>query len=273
MSGSLEAIGPGVYAWLDDSPGHGHANSGVVIAEDGVTVIDAGTTPRHAQPRADAIAALTPIPVRRLVLTGSHIDFVGGAAAFPMAAVYGSGQTSEHLDQPGNPAVWSALHPEHAADFAELTTRPVSHTVVQPAHLCPASIAIPAGGFQFENLAVQVPAVGVVFLGALARFGATPLGFEANFDAWIATLESALEWGDVFVPGHGPVGDGDDVRTLIAYLHACCAADGDVGALADGPWTAWVDPHFHAVNIERAAMLRAGDPATPPSMVRLVTVG
>ena len=80
-------------------------------------------------------------------------------------------------------------------DFADLTTRPVSHTVLQPAHLCPASIALPVGGFQFENLAVQVPGADVVFLGALARFGTTPLAFDADFDRWIETLHTARTWG------------------------------------------------------------------------------
>ena len=78
MAGSLTPIAAGVYAWLDDRPGHGHSNAGVVIAADGVTVIDSLTTPGQAEPLAAAIAGLTDSPVRRLVFTGSHIDFVGG---------------------------------------------------------------------------------------------------------------------------------------------------------------------------------------------------
>lgn len=270
MSGSLETIAPGVYAWLDDAPRHGHPNAGVVIAEDGITVIDALTTPRQAQPLADSIAGLTETPIRRLVLTGSHIDFVGGAGAFPLAAVYGSSQTSDHLDQPGDPHVWTALHPEHAADFVELTTRTVSHTVVQPAHLCPASIAVPVSGFQFENLAVQVPGVDVVFLGALARFGTTPLGFDADFANWIDTLRTVRSWGQIFVPGHGSVGGIEQVDELIAYLEACCDAGGERDRLAAGPWSSWIDAGFHEINVQRAAMLQSGDQSPPPALLRLV---
>ncbi len=269
MPGSLENLAPGVYAWIDDDHGPGHPNAGLVVAEDGLTVIDSLCTPRQAAPLAAAVSNLIETPVRRVVFTGSHVEFVGGASAFPMAAIYGSGQTSAHLDQPGDPAVWTALHPEHRDDFVDLVTRPVSHVVQEPAYLCPASIAIPGGGFQLENLVVQVPGADVVFLGALGWFGSVPLGFEADFELWIETLHQALGWGSIFVPGHGPIGDSADVRTLIGYLEAVrAAADGD--ALRDGPWSQWSAPRHHEINIERAAMLASGDPAPPPSMMRLL---
>ena len=173
-------------------------------------------------------------------------------------------------DQPGDPTVWAALHPEHGDDFGELVTRTVSHTVQEPAYLCPASIAIPRGGFQLENLAVQVPGADIVFLGALGWFGSVPLGFEADFDVWIETLETALDWGSVFVPGHGPVGDARDVRSLISYLDAVRQAAATGAGLADGPWSQWAAPHHHEINVERAAMLASGDRSPPPSMMRLL---
>ncbi|MFT7473091.1 MAG: glyoxylase-like metal-dependent hydrolase (beta-lactamase superfamily II) [Verrucomicrobiales bacterium] len=266
----LVPLAAGVYAWLAEEPSHSQTNSGAVIASDGLTVIDAGLTPLSAAPFAETLRQLSPLPVRRLVLTGSHIDLVGGSAAFPLAAVYGSSQTSAHLDQPANPGVWSCLHPDYSSEFAELTTRPVTHTVIKAAHLCPASIAVPISGTQFENLAVQVPGADVVFAGALASFGTVPLGFEADFPAWKAALDEVALYGQIFIPAHGPIGGTEEIDVLGHYLQACIDADGELTRLGDGPWSTWTNQSFHPVNVERAAMLGAGDPSPPPSMLTLL---
>jgi glyoxylase-like metal-dependent hydrolase (beta-lactamase superfamily II) len=273
VTASLVPLAAGVYVWLHETLGHRATNSGVVIAEDGLTVIDAGVVPTSTSTLALALSSLSPLPTRRLVLSGSHIDLVGGSASFPLAGVYGSMQTSTHLDQPPNPDAWSRLYPEHTSEFADLLTRPVTHIVSEPAHLCAASIAIPAPGQQFENLAVQVPGANVVFAGGLACFSTVPLGFEADFPAWIETLETMATWGELFVPSHGPVGGHEELRDLRNYLEACMQATGSTSRMPDGPWTTWQDQHFTPINVERAAMLATGDPSPPPSMLALLGIG
>lgn len=259
-----------MYSWLYDDVSHDTTNCGVVLAEDGITVIDTGLVPSAAKPLVDELEALTPLPIRRLALTGSHIDLVGGTSAFPLPAVYGSGQTSAHLDQEANPEVWARLHPGHAEELALVETRPVTHTVTEAAHLCPASIAVPCSGPQFENLVVQVPGANVVFAGALATFGVVPLGFDADFPAWIATLEVMADWGELFVPAHGPIGGTEELSDLADYLRACVAAQGDVSSMAAGPWDTWAHSSYTPINVERAAMLAAGDPTPPPSLRALL---
>ncbi len=270
MPASLLSLAPGVYVWLYDEPGHTQTNSGVVIAEDGLTVIDAGLVPSASQELAKALGELTALPIKRLVLSGSHIDLVGGSTSFPLAAVYGSAQTSAHLDQAADPAIWAKLYPIHQRELSEVSTRPVTHTVTEAAHLCPASIAIPAGGLQFENLVVQVPAANVVFAGGLASFGTVPLGFESDFPAWIATLDVLETWGEIFVPSHGPLGGIEELHELRGYLAACLAADGSIANMPDGPWSTWTDQQYTPINIERAAMLASGDPSPPPSLRALL---
>ena len=61
----------------------------------------------------------------------------------------------------------------------------------------------------------------------------------------------------------------DDVLALQAYLYACVDAEGDPSGIPPGPWDDWEDRHLDAVNIERAAMLAAGNHDVPPSMLRL----
>jgi len=270
MSYGLENLAPGVYGWLSDRTAHGFANAGVVIADDGLTVIDTTTTPQQVAPLAQQLAALTDLPVRRIVLSSSHVGYSGGCSTFSLAAIYGSGQTSDLLDQPADPSLLARLHPGHASDFAELITRPVTHVINEPAHLCPASIAIPVAGHQFENLVVQVPGANMIFAGAIASFGITPLGFDADFPSWVATLEQVKGWGEVIIPGQGPIGGREEITLLQEYLQACVDANGALTALAEGPWSAWSEPQFHEINVERAAMLEAGDPSPPPSYRRLL---
>jgi cyclase len=83
--GALTQLGQGVYAWLQTPPGHGVANAGVVIDEDGITVVDTLMTKSQWEPFGAAVDAFG-LPIRRVVLTSSHIEFVGGTPRFWSAA-------------------------------------------------------------------------------------------------------------------------------------------------------------------------------------------
>ena len=133
-----------------------------------------------------------------------------------------------------------------------------------------AAQVVPAAGETAANLFVVVPAAGICFGGALCSFGVVPLGFEADFEAWVASLDAVAASAPVVAPGQGPVGGEVEVRALQAYLEACLAAGGDVGRLADGPWRDWSHPEFHEVNVERAALVLAGEDRVPDAMLRLV---
>lgn len=270
MVAALEELAAGVWAWLQDRPRHGSTNSGVVVDEDGVTVVDCQLTPAGGAELAQAVERFE-LPVRRAVYSSSHAEFVGGSSAFWMAARYGRAQTSALLDQPPNLEAFQRLYPADAHAFDEdFTTRPVSHTVDTAAWLSPSVCAVPLSGQQSENLVVAVPAQGVVFAGALGCFGVTPNAFDGDPAAWADALGELDELGSTIVPGIGPVGGADETLALQAYLYACVEADGDVAAIPAGPWDSWPDRHLDAVNVERAAMLAADDLSTPPSMLRLL---
>lgn len=269
MPNELVTLAPGVLAWLADEPRHGRTNAGVVVDDDGLTVVDCLLTPGLAAPLAEALAGLGR-PVRRAVYTSSHLEFVGGSSRFWMAARYGRSQTSALLDQPPPAAVARRLYPEEAGEFDEaFATRPVSHTVDTAAWLSPAVCVLPTAGEQRENLVALVPAADVLFAGAMATVGVTPNAFDGDPAAWADALGELAELAGTVVPGIGPVGGPDDLLALQAYLYACVDAAGDVSAIPSGPWDGWRDRHLDAVNVERAAMLAAGDDGVPPSMLRL----
>jgi glyoxylase-like metal-dependent hydrolase (beta-lactamase superfamily II) len=254
---------------MSDPPGIGRPNAAAVVDDDGITVVDTLAVPSQFEPFADEVEALGP-PVRRAVLTSSHIEFAGGTARFRLAAVYGSAQASAHLDQPGDPAVYRRILPELAAEFPdELATRKVSHIVDAAVQLTPALAVYPTSGQTAENLVALVPGADTLLAGAMGSFGVTPLCFQGDPGAWADTLDELVQWAPIIVPGHGPVGGEEEVRDLQGYLRACVAAAGDPSRIPPGPWDAWPGREYDAVNVERAALLARGEDAIPQSMLRL----
>src|SRR2546423_1318568 len=247
---SLTELGDGVYAWLLPGGETGVANAGVVLDDDGITVIDTLMVRSQWEPFAAAVAALE-VPVRRTILTHAHIDHVGGTKAFPNSAVYGSPVTSDALDQAMPIDGYKQFMPafdEEFDDLAELGTRAVTHLIDGAAQLTPRIEMLPASGHTAGDLLVLVADSDVCFAGDLCFFGVTPLAFQGDPALWADMLDVVVELADVIVPGHGPIGAEQDVRDLQGYLRACVAANGDVGAIVPGPWDSWIDRDRDAIN-------------------------
>lgn len=263
----LDALDTGVLAWLQQPGRRGRPNAGVVVDADGVTVVDTLMTPDQYEPFASAVDEIG-LPVRRIVLTGSSVEQVGGTGRFKLAAVYGSRQASVHLDQPPNAESWRALYPD-AGGFDDVVTRPVSHVVASDVQLTAAITVVTTGGQMAENLVALVAGAQVVFAGAMCSFGAAPLCWQGDPARWADELDRLVDLAPIVVPGHGPIGGEEEVRDLQSYLRACVAAGGDPARLGSGPWYGWTDREHDVVTIERAAMLAAGDDGVPPSMLRM----
>jgi glyoxylase-like metal-dependent hydrolase (beta-lactamase superfamily II) len=268
---ALVPLAPGVLAWLHDTPGRGRPNAGVIVDPDGVTVVDTLMTPDQYEPFAAEVEAIG-LPVRRIVLTGSSVEQAGGTGRLKLAAVYGSRQASVHLDQPPNVDSWRALYPAAADLFEDVVTRPVSHVVAADVQLTPAVTLVATGGQMAENVVAVVPGAQILFAGAMCSFGAAPLCWQGDPARWADELDRLIELAPVVVPGHGPIGGDEEVRDLQAYLRACVAAGGDPARLGRGPWDTWADREHDEVNVERAALLAAGDDAVPTSMLRLAGI-
>ena len=155
---TLHELADGVFVWLQPGGESGVSNAGVVVDEDGLTVIDTLMVPDQWRPFAEAVQRLG-LPVRRVVLTHAHIDHVGGTSAFRSAKVLASPLTSELLDQTMPLDAYKAFMPAFRDGFDELAaigTRPVSHIVDDAAALTPRIEVLPASGHTAGDLVVLV---------------------------------------------------------------------------------------------------------------------
>ncbi|NEI47989.1 MBL fold metallo-hydrolase [Rhizobium leguminosarum] len=75
---SFTEIGEGLYAFTAE----GDPNSGVIIGDDSVMIVEAQATPRLAQKVIDCVRTVTDKPISHVVLTHYHAVRVLGASAF-----------------------------------------------------------------------------------------------------------------------------------------------------------------------------------------------
>src|SRR5213595_2298162 len=82
-------IGPDLYAFTAE----GDPNSGVIVGDDGVMVVDAQATPVMARQVIDRVAKVTDKPIKYVLLTHYHAVRVLGAAAYAGAEILASDTT------------------------------------------------------------------------------------------------------------------------------------------------------------------------------------
>src|ERR1700723_554270 len=79
---TIKSLGNNVYAAIDDPKGGAGSNSGFVIGDDGVAVIDTFVNPAAAKQLLVEIQKLTKLPVKFVINTHYHLDHVAGNGVF-----------------------------------------------------------------------------------------------------------------------------------------------------------------------------------------------
>ena len=96
---SLTELGDGVYAWLQPGGETGVANAGVVVDDDGITVIDTLMVRSQWEPFAAAVTG-SDLPVRRTSSPTRTSTTSAAPRRSRAPAIYGTPVTSDALDQP-----------------------------------------------------------------------------------------------------------------------------------------------------------------------------
>ena len=94
---SFDAIGPDLYAFTAE----GDPNSGIIVGDDGVMVIDAQATPVMAQQVIDRVRKVTDKPIKYVLLSHYHAVRVLGASAYQGAEILASDGTRSLIVERG----------------------------------------------------------------------------------------------------------------------------------------------------------------------------
>jgi glyoxylase-like metal-dependent hydrolase (beta-lactamase superfamily II) len=230
---TLKEVGPNVWAASPNpkSSAPASANTGFVIGDDGVAVIDASMSvdaqgnlgTGTAEQVLAAIRARTTLPVRYVINTHHHMDHVGGNAVFADegAIVLAHRNVrrwthSEHLrllTKDSKPAVKA---------FMEAMVAPmVTYGQSVDLHLGSRTVRVQSyPGHTGGDSVVVIPDAKVVFAGDLFWREMVPTLVDASTKPLIDTLDrlARAEPGATFVPGHGEVGNVNDVSAFREYV-------------------------------------------------------
>lgn len=214
----LEAVAPDVWFVQGEaalgSPENRNfiSNAGVVVTPAGVVVIDALGSPALAEALLEAIRAITPLPVRYVVLTHYHADHIYGLQVFKDrgATVIANAAGREYL-QSDTAQLRLQASRETLAPWVD------EHTRLVPAdRWLQGDEVLELGGVRLqlrhvgpahtpEDLTVFVEGPRVLFAGDLAFRGRIPYVGQADSHGWIQALSRLIEAAPaVIVPGHGP---------------------------------------------------------------------
>lgn len=208
----FEEIGQGCYAFSAD----GCSNTGVVIGERGVLIIDGQATPALAEKVLSKVRDLTDKPVKSVVLTHFHADNTLGASAFEPGEVIASDLTRRMVETRGAEDILVSRERDPSL-FSDL---PSGSVVAMPTMTIASSMTIDLGGLEVRlmhlgrghtmgDLVVWVPASGVIFAGDLVQKSAVPYCGDAHLADWPRALDRITAFRPTaLVPGRGRVANG-----------------------------------------------------------------
>jgi glyoxylase-like metal-dependent hydrolase (beta-lactamase superfamily II) len=190
----------------------GDPNTGVVVGEDGVMVIDAQATPLLAREVIKRIRRVTSKPIKYVVLSHYHAVRVLGASAFRAQQVIASDATLELIRERGLQDMRSEMgrFPRlfHGAETVPGLTWPTltfsSEMRIRMGNL-EVHIAHLGAGHTAGDTIVWVPSERVLFSGDLVEYQAGIYTGDAHLQEWPGTLSKLRAFKPkALVPGRGP---------------------------------------------------------------------
>jgi cyclase len=194
-------IKPNVY-WLEGGGG----NTGVIVGDNGVIIVDAKTTPAFGKMIVDEVAKITPKPITHVIETHSDGDHVNGLASFPTGLVIiaqeGNKKEQDAALAKGGPGAPPADHQPTQVVTKTKEAFTFDGEKVELYHWAPAHTS--------GDLVVFLPTERIIFGGDLIPVqGPDPVIHEAKggtSEGWIKTMQGVVKLNaDQVVPGHGVV--------------------------------------------------------------------
>ena len=230
---TLQQVGPNVWAALSNpkSERAAGANTGFVIGEDAVVVVDTSASMdpqghfgnQPAEQLLAAIRKLTKLPIKFVVNTHYHFDHVSANAVFVKAGATVLAHPnvrrwihSENLNMFG-----ADIKPQQKAFIEALLPPSITYDQALDLYLGSRQIhVLSLPGHTGGDSVVVIPDARIIFTGDLFWKNILPNLTDASTLDWIDTLTVIEKNKDgwTFVPGHGGVGTIEDVGAFRQYL-------------------------------------------------------
>ncbi|CAM8649833.1 GloB Zn-dependent hydrolases, including glyoxylases [Oxalobacteraceae bacterium] len=193
----------------------GDPNSGVIIGDDSVMVIDTTATPAMAQSLIRHIREITDLPIKYVTLTHYHaVRVLGASAYFSEGAqqVIASRGTYEMIVERGEQDMHSEID-RFPRLFAGVETVP---GLTWPTLVFEKEITLFMGKLEVKimhvgmghtkgDTIVWIPSQKILFSGDLVEYDAAAYTGDAQLEEWPHTLEALRAMHpDKLVPGRGP---------------------------------------------------------------------
>ena len=245
---SFTKLSDNAYAYTAE----GDPNTGVIIGEDAVMVIDTQATPVMAADVIRRIREVTDKPIKIVVLSHYHAVRVLGASAYAPEQIIASRDTYDLIVERGEQDKASEI-----GRFPRLfqAVESVPPGMTWPTITFSGQMSIWLGKLEVQliqlgrghtkgDTVAWLPAQKILFSGDLVESGATPYAGDAYFSDWPATLDkiAALE-AHALVPGRGAAlttpaqvaaglsGTRAFIADLYASVQAGVAAEQDLNAV------------------------------------------
>lgn len=252
---TLEKVSHGVYAAIAKEGGGSVANAGFIDLGGHTIVFDTFNTPQAAEDLKRAVEMVNASPITWVVNSHFHGDHIRGNQAFRGSTIISS-QISYEKIQEIHPAriekqklgmkeltnYIHSLKEQFSRNRDRELEQKISFLSEMESSLPMLELTLPqqtfkeemtfygtkrsaklftlGGGHSYCDAMLYVPEEQVLFMGDLLFVQSHPTFFEeSNPDRWVTILKNIKELNfEAAVPGHGPVGNKEDVLKLIDYI-------------------------------------------------------
>jgi glyoxylase-like metal-dependent hydrolase (beta-lactamase superfamily II) len=206
---TFQRLSPHCWAFTAE----GDPNTGVIVGEDAVMVLDAQATPLLAREVIRRIRRVTSKPIRYVVLSHYHAVRVLGTSAYKADHVIASEATLELIRERGRqdmasemgrfPRLFRGAETIPGLTWPTLTFR--SEMTLRMGKNLEVKLIHAGAGHTAGDTIAWVPSEKVLFSGDLVEYAAGIYTGDAHLEEWPATLERlrALK-ARALVPGRGP---------------------------------------------------------------------
>jgi glyoxylase-like metal-dependent hydrolase (beta-lactamase superfamily II) len=204
---SFSEVGEGLWAFT----AKGDPNSGVIIGDDAVMIVEAQATPRLARQVIEKVRGVTDKPITHLVLTHYHAVRVLGASAYAADTVIMSAAARAMVVERGQED-WESefdrfprLFQGHE-EIPGLTWPTTTFAGRMSVYLGRRRVDLMQVGRAHTagDIVVHVPDANVMFTGDIVEYHSACYCGDGHFRDWPATLEAIRAFDlDAIAPGRG----------------------------------------------------------------------